>query len=160
SAGELNWEKPMRDFWKDFNGAVTEIGVLRIPQVLATLNEVLVPQNVLPREDGKDARLSQLRNVEQYSLRHRKYVACSGCSIYNADPTCKFTRPLAGSDEAEQAIPSDGLLVGDGPNGPILLKSGRFGAYFETPNPDDPDKPKRASVPKGQAPTDVSLETA
>jgi DNA topoisomerase-1 len=62
--------------------------------------------------------------------------------------------------KTRQAIPSDGLPVGDGPNGPILLKSGRFGAYFETPNPDDPDKPKRASVPKGQAPTDVTLETA
>jgi DNA topoisomerase-1 len=41
-----------------------------------------------------------------------------------------------------------------------VLKNGRFGAYFEMPNPDDPDKPKRASVPKGQSPTDVTLEHA
>lgn len=160
SAGELNWKKLMRDFWKDFNGAITEIGDLRITQVLDTLNEVLGPHIFPPREDGKDARLCPLCNVGQLSLRLGKYGAFVGCSNYNGDPPCKFTRPLAGGDEAEQAIPSDGLLVGDGPNGPILLKSGRFGAYFETPNPDDPDKPKRASVPKGQAPTDVSLETA
>ena len=89
-----------------------------------------------------------------------KFGAFVGCSNYNGEPPCKFTRPLAGGEDAAAAIPSDGLMVGDGPNGPILLKSGRFGAYFETPNPADPEKPKRASVPKGQAPTDVSLETA
>ena len=160
SAGELSWKKLMRDFWKDFNGAIADIGDLRITQVLDTLNEVLGPHIFPPREDGKDARLCPLCNVGQLSLRLGKYGAFVGCSNYNGDPPCKFTRPLAGGDEAEQAIPSDGLMVGDGPNGPILLKSGRFGAYFETPNPADPEKPKRASVPKGQAPTDVSLETA
>ncbi len=159
SAGELNWKKLMRDFWKDFNGAITDIGDLRITQVLDTLNEVLGSHIFPPREDGKDARLCPLCNVGQLSLRLGKYGAFVGCSNYNGEPPCKFTRPLAGGEEG-QAIPSDGLPVGDGPNGPILLKSGRFGAYFETPNPADPEKPKRASVPKGQAPTDVTLETA
>ncbi len=160
SAGDLDWKVLMREFWKDFNGALGDISDLRITQVLDTLNEVLGHHIFPPREDGKDARLCPLCNVGQLSLRLGKYGAFVGCSNYNGDPPCKFTRPLAGGDEAEQAIPSDGLLVGDGPNGPVLLKSGRFGAYFETTNPDDPDKPKRASVPKGQAPTDVSLEHA
>lgn len=159
SAGELSWKKLMRDFWKDFNGAIAEIGDLRITQVLDTLNEVLGSHIFPPREDGKDARLCPLCNIGQLSLRLGKYGAFVGCSNYNGEAPCKFTRPLAGGEDA-QAIPSDGLPVGDGPNGPILLKSGRFGAYFETPNPADPEKPKRASVPKGQAPTDVSLETA
>ncbi len=160
SAGELSWKKLMRDFWKDFNGAIAEIGDLRITQVLDTLNEVLGSHIFPPRDDGKDARLCPLCNIGQLSLRLGKYGAFVGCSNYNGEPPCKFTRPLAGGDDAQSAIPSDGLPVGDGPNGPILLKSGRFGAYFETPNPDDPDKPKRASVPKGQSPTDVTLETA
>jgi DNA topoisomerase-1 len=161
SAGELNWKTLMRDFWKDFNGAIAEIGELRITQVLDTLNEVLGPHIFPPKEDGSDPRTCPLCGVGQLSLRLGKYGAFVGCSNYNGETPCKYTRPLAGNgDEAEQAIPSEGLLVGDGPNGPILLKSGRFGAYFETPNPSDPDKPKRASVPKGQAPTDVSLETA
>ncbi|OQW58049.1 MAG: DNA topoisomerase I [Proteobacteria bacterium HN_bin10] len=161
SAGELNWKTLMRDFWKDFNGAIAEIGELRITQVLDTLNEVLGPHIFPPKEDGSDPRTCPLCGVGQLSLRLGKYGAFVGCSNYNGEAPCKYTRPLAGNgDEAEQAIPSEGLLVGDGPNGPILLKSGRFGAYFETPNPSDPDKPKRASVPKGQAPTDVSLETA
>jgi DNA topoisomerase-1 len=160
SAGELDWKALMRDFWKDFNGAITDIGDLRITQVLDTLNEVLGPHIFPPKEDGSDPRLCPLCGIGQLSLRLGKYGAFVGCSNYNGDPPCKFTRPLAGSEDATAAIPSDGLPVGDGPNGPILLKNGRFGPYFETPNPDDPDKPKRASVPKGKAPTDVDLETA
>ncbi len=160
SAGQLSWKKLMRDFWKDFSGAITDIGDLRITQVLDTLNEVLGPHIFPPKEDGSDPRVCPLCGVGQLSLRLGKYGAFVGCSNYNGDPPCKFTRPLAGAEDGQAAIPSDGLMVGDGPNGPILLKNGRFGAYFETPNPSDPEKPRRASVPKSQAPTDVSLETA
>jgi DNA topoisomerase-1 len=160
SAGNLDWKVLMRDFWKDFNGALAETNDLRITHVLDTLNEVLGDHIFPAKEDGSDPRTCPLCGVGQLSLRLGKFGAFVGCSNYNGDPPCKFTRPLAGGDDAEQAIPSDGLPIGDGPNGPILLKSGRFGAYFETANPDDPDKPKRASVPKGQSPTDVTLENA
>ncbi|MGE0046581.1 MAG: type I DNA topoisomerase, partial [Hyphomonadaceae bacterium] len=34
SSGDLPWKKLMRDFWKEFRGAVDEIGDLRITQVL------------------------------------------------------------------------------------------------------------------------------
>jgi len=160
SAGTLKWKTLMRDFWKDFSTAISDIGELRITQVLDTLNEVLGPHIFPPKEDGSDPRTCPLCGIGQLSLRLGKYGAFVGCSNYNGEPPCKFTRPLAGSEGAENAIPSDGLMVGDGPNGPILLKNGRFGPYFETPNPDDPDKPRRASVPKGKTPTDVDLETA
>ena len=159
SAGELQWKALMRDFWKDFNGAIADIGDLRITQVLDTLNEVLGPHIFPPREDGKDPRLCPLCNVGQLSLRLGKYGAFIGCSNYNGDPPCKFTRPLAGGDDA-QAIPSDGALLGEGPNGPVTLKSGRFGLYFETPNPEDPDKPKRAGLPRGWTPETTTLEKA
>jgi DNA topoisomerase-1 len=160
SAGNLNWKALMRDFWKDFSGAIADTGDLRITQVLDTLNEVMGPHIFPAKEDGSDPRTCPLCGVGQLSLRLGKFGAFVGCSNYNGEPPCKFTRQLAGAEDAEQAIPSDGLMVGEGPNGPILLKSGRFGAYFETPNPSDPDKPKRASVPKGKAPSEVDLETA
>jgi DNA topoisomerase-1 len=161
SAGDLDWKALMRDFWKDFNGAITDIGDLRITQVLDTLNEVLGPHIFPPKEDGSDPRLCPLCGQGQLSLRLGKYGAFVGCSNYNGDPPCKFTRPLAGSaDDAQSAIPSDGLPLGDGPNGPVVLKSGRFGPYFETPNPDDPDKPKRASLPRGWTPETTTLEKA
>ncbi len=157
SSGDLKWKALMRDFWKDFNGAIGEIGELRITQVLDTLNEVLGPHIFPPREDGGDPRTCQVCGTGTLSLRLGKFGAFIGCSNY---PECKFTRPLAGGDDAQAAIPADGMPIGDGPNGPIVLKNGRFGAYFETPNPADPEKPRRASVPKGKAPADVDLQTA
>ena len=162
SAGELNWKALMRDFWKDFNGAISDIGDLRITQVLDTLNEVMGPHIFPPKEDGSDPRTCPLCGVGQLSLRLGKYGAFVGCSNYNGDPPCKFTRPLAGAENGngESAIPSEGLELGDGPNGPVVLKNGRFGPYFETPNADDPDKPKRASLPRGWTQESVTLEKA
>jgi DNA topoisomerase-1 len=40
----------------------------------------------------------------------------------------------------------------------VLLKTGRFGPYVETPNGED--KPKRASLPRGWTPEDLTLEKA
>jgi DNA topoisomerase-1 len=162
SAGELNWKALMRDFWKDFNGAISDIGDLRITQVLDTLNEVMGPHIFPAKEDGSDPRTCPLCGVGQLSLRLGKYGAFVGCSNYNGDPPCKFTRPLAGAENGngESAIPSEGLELGDGPNGPVVLKNGRFGPYFETPNPDDADKPKRASLPRGWTQESVTLEKA
>jgi DNA topoisomerase I len=161
SAGELNWKALMRDFWKDFNGAIIGIGDLRITQVLDTLNEVMGPHIFPAKEDGSDPRTCPLCGVGQLSLRLGKYGAFVGCSNYNGDPPCKFTRPLAGAENGDApAIPSDGIELGGGPNGPVLLKNGRFGPYFETPNPEDADKPKRASLPRGWTPETTTLEKA
>ena len=41
-----------------------------------------------------------------------------------------------------------------------MLKNGRFGPYFETPNPVDEAKPKRASLPKGWTAENTPLEKA
>ncbi len=161
SAGDLNWKALMREFWKDFNGALGEISDLRITQVLDTLNEVLGPHIFPPKEDGSDPRVCPLCGVGQLSLRLGKYGAFVGCSNYNGDPPCKYTRPLAGAENGDgPAIPSEGIELGDGPNGPVTLKTGRFGPYFETPNPDDEAKPKRASLPRGWTPETTSLEKA
>jgi DNA topoisomerase-1 len=158
SAGELNWKALMRDFWKDFNGAIAEIGDLRIGEVLDTLNEVLGPHIFPPREDGSDPRKCQLCGAGTLSLRLGKFGAFIGCSNY---PECKFTRPLAPSDDANgaDAIPAEGVELGQGPNGPVTLKTGRFGPYVETPN-GDADKPKRASLPRGWTPDALTLEKA
>jgi DNA topoisomerase I len=160
SAGELNWKALMRDFWKDFSGAIDDIGDLRITEVLDTLNEVLGPHIFPPKEDGSDPRTCPLCGVGQLSLRLGKYGAFVGCSNYQGDPPCKFTRPLAGAENGDApAIPSEGIELGDGPNGPVTLKTGRFGPYVETPN-GDADKPKRASLPRGWTPEALTLEKA
>jgi DNA topoisomerase I len=159
SSGDLEWKALMRDFWRDFSGAIDDIGELRITQVLDTLNEVLGPHIFPPREDGSDPRVCQVCGTGTLSLRLGKFGAFVGCSNY---PECKYTRPLAPAENGNggEAIPAEGVELGQGPNGPVLLKTGRFGPYFETPNPDDPDKPKRASLPRGWTPESTTLEKA
>ena len=50
-------------------------------------------------------------------------------------------------------------MLGKSPEGfDVVLKNGRFGPYFEMQNGEE--KPKRASVPKGKQPSDVTLEEA
>jgi DNA topoisomerase I len=159
SSGDLEWKALMRDFWRDFSGAIDDIGELRITQVLDTLNEVLGPHIFPPREDGSDPRVCQVCGTGNLSLRLGKFGAFVGCSNY---PECKYTRPLAPAENGNggEAIPAEGVELGQGPNGPVLLKTGRFGPYFEAPNPDDPDKPKRASLPRGWTPESTTLEKA
>ncbi|MBY0565403.1 MAG: type I DNA topoisomerase [Hyphomonadaceae bacterium] len=157
SAGDLDWKKLMREFWNDFNGAIGEIADLRIGDVIETLNDVLGDHIFPAREDGGDPRTCQVCGAGRLSLRLGKFGAFVGCSNY---PECKFTRQLAGNGEAEEsAIPAEGVLLGDGPSGPVTLKSGRFGVYVETPN-GDADKPKRASLPKTWSPDSITLERA
>jgi DNA topoisomerase-1 len=159
SAGNLEWKALMREFWKDFNGAIVDIAELRIGDVIEKLNDVMGDHIFPAREDGSDPRTCSLCGTGRLSLRLGKFGAFVACSNYNAEPPCKFTRPLAGGEEQEGAIPSDGLPLGDGPTGPVTLKNGRFGIYVETPN-DDADKPKRASLPKNWPPDSITLERA
>jgi len=156
SAGELDWKALMRDFWKDFSGAIEDVGELRITEVLDTLNEVLGPHIFPPREDGSDPRRCQVCGTGTLSLRLGKYGAFVGCSNY---PECKYTRPLVSAENGESTIPAEGVELGEGPDGPVLLKTGRFGPYVEMPN-GDAEKPKRASLPRGWAPESLTLEKA
>lgn len=155
SAGELPWKKLMATFWKDFHAAIEDIGDLRITQVLDTLNEVLGAHIFPPREDGSDPRSCQSCGTGQLSLKLGKYGAFIGCSNY---PECKYTRQLAPAENGQDAIPGEGIDLGQGPSGPITLKSGRFGPYLEMPNGDD--KPKRAGLPRGWTPESITHEKA
>jgi DNA topoisomerase-1 len=161
SAGHLPWKKLLGDFWKEFRGAVDDIGDLRITHVLDALNEALGPHIFPPREDGSEPRSCPSCKVGQLSLRLGKFGAFIGCSNYNADPPCKFTRPLApdGAGGDASSIPAEGKELGQGPSGPVTLKTGRFGPYVETPNGEE-EKPKRASLPKGWSPDDLDLANA
>ncbi len=43
SDGKINWRQVLRDFWKDFSGAVGETKDLRVKEVLDKLDEELGP---------------------------------------------------------------------------------------------------------------------
>jgi DNA topoisomerase-1 len=60
----------------------------------------------------------------------------------------------------EQAAQGETPL-GYAPDGrPVFVKTGRFGPYVQMPPPDGEEKPKNASIPKGVAMPDVTLEMA
>src|SRR5258708_26296118 len=57
SNNEIAWRDLLRNFWRDFIGAVDDIKDLRVGDVIEALNEVLAPHLFPPRGDGTDPRV-------------------------------------------------------------------------------------------------------
>jgi DNA topoisomerase I len=156
SAGDLQWKDVLRDFWRDFIGAVNEIGDLRIAQVLDALNDLLGPHIFPDTGDGKP-RACPSCGDGQLSLKVGKFGAFVGCSNY---PDCRYTRQLA--ETGEKAAFADGKVLGLDPETEleVSIRTGRFGPYIQLGEAADGEKPKRASIPKGTDPDAIDLERA
>jgi DNA topoisomerase-1 len=153
SAGELDWKALLREFWQDFHGAVGEIAELRVTNVLDALNEALGPHIFPEKADGSDPRACPTCGTGKLSLKTGKFGAFIGCSNY---PECRYTRPIAQSDEDSAQESGDRELGVDPVTGEtVFLKAGRFGPYVQL---GEGDKPKRASLPKGWSPAAMDLE--
>lgn len=158
SDGKLAWRDVLRDFWKDFSGAVDEIKELRVTEVLDALNEELAPLVFPEREDGSNPRICPKCGSGNLSLKLGKYGAFVGCSNY---PECGFTRQLDGPGaNGDNGGLEDGTKVlGADPytNEEITLRSGRFGPYIQR---GDGKEAKRSSLPKGWAAASIDHEKA
>jgi DNA topoisomerase-1 len=151
----------LRDFWRDFTGAVDDIKELRVAQVIDALDEMLAPHLFPPNKDGSEPRKCPNCETGRIGLKLGRFGGFVGCSNY---PECKFTRPLAvGADGNGAGMrklgedPETGLEV--------TVRGGRFGSYLQLGEPSKDDqgktvKPKRASLPKGVTPDDVTLDQA
>ncbi|RIA47762.1 type I DNA topoisomerase [Dichotomicrobium thermohalophilum] len=160
SNGELSWKQVLRDFWREFIGAVDEIKHLRVSEVLEALNEILGPHIFPDPGDGTDPRKCPSCEDGRLSLKVGKFGAFIGCSNY---PECRYTRQLGrpGEDGEEGATPDKIELGHDPETGePVTLRSGRFGPYVQLGEAQNGEKPKRASVPKGMDPAVVTLDMA
>jgi DNA topoisomerase I len=153
---EIDWREVLRDFWRDFIGAVDDIKDLRVSEVLDVLDEMLAPHLFPPNKDGSDPRVCPTCGNGRLGLKLGRFGAFIGCSNY---PDCNFTRQLA----ANGAATADKVLGKDPDTGlDVAVKTGRFGTYLqlgETPK-DKSEKPKRAGIPKGWAVEDIDLEKA
>jgi DNA topoisomerase-1 len=153
---EIDWREVLRDFWRDFIGAVDDIKDLRVSEVLDVLDEMLSPHLFPPNKDGSDPRVCPTCGNGRLSLKLGRFGAFIGCSNY---PECRFTRQLA----ANGAASADKVLGKDPETGlDIAIKTGRFGTYLQLgeASKDSDEKPKRAGIPKGWAVEDIDLDKA
>jgi DNA topoisomerase-1 len=167
SDGKLSWKDLLREFWKDFAGAIDGVSELRVSNVIDAINEVLEPHIFPPRmgPDGAaiDPRKCPTCDEGQLSLKLGKFGAFIGCSRY---PDCRYTRPF-GMDpggDGDAAIPAEGKVLGQHPETglDIAVRTGRFGPYVQL-GPDkteDGEKPKRSSIPKGWSVAELTFEQA
>ncbi|MCB1431928.1 MAG: type I DNA topoisomerase [Alphaproteobacteria bacterium] len=159
SAGEMDWKALLRDFWKEFTAALEEIKELRVTNVLDALNDILAPHIFPPREDGGEARACPSCGNGQLSLKLGKFGSFIGCSNY---PDCKYTRPMSPHAEGPEAVPAEGVLLGVDPETgeQVTRRAGRFGPYLQLGEAVEGEKPRRASIPKGRKPEEITLEEA
>jgi DNA topoisomerase-1 len=151
---EIDWREVLRDFWRDFIGAVDSIKDIGVREVLDVLDEMLSPHLFPPSKDGTDPRVCPTCGNGRLSLKLGKFGAFIGCSNY---PECKFTRQLA----ANGAASADKVLGKDpGTDLDVAIKTGRFGTYLQLGEGSKEEKPKRASLPKGVSPDEITLEMA
>ena len=157
SNNEISWQQVLKDFWRDFIGAVNDIKDLRVTEVLDALDDMLGPHIYAPREDGGDPRQCPSCGTGKLNLKAGKFGAFVGCSNY---PECRYTRPLAADSEAS----ADRILGKDPETGlDVVVKAGRFGPYIQLGEPKDyaeGEKPKRAGIPKNISPSDIDLDLA
>src|SRR6201996_746099 len=158
SNNEISWQQVLKDFWRDFIGAVDEIKDIRVAEVLDVLDNMLGPHIYPVRADGGDVRQCPTCGTGKLNLKAGKFGAFVGCSNY---PECRYTRPLA-ADSSEAA--ADRVLGQDPETGlDVTVKAGRFGPYIQLGEQKDygeGEKPKRAGIPKGTSPGDLELERA
>ncbi|SOD89773.1 type I DNA topoisomerase [Caenispirillum bisanense] len=165
SGGRANWKDVLRQFWQDFHQAVDGTSGLRVSEVLDALDRDLGPHLFPEREDGHDPRKCPACEAGRLSLKLGKFGAFIGCSNY---PECRFTRQLSdsatgGGEKDEEAGVAEGpkLLGQDPATGlDVTLRKGPYGVYVQLGEPEGKTKPKRASLPKGMEPADVTLEKA
>ena len=126
SNNEVAWRDVLRDFWRDFIGAVDEIKDLKLSQVIDALDALLGPHLFPPREDGTDPRVCPTCGTGRLGLKLSKFGAFIGCSNY---PECRYTRSLA----ADGAGDTGTKVLGVDPQTKleVTLRNGRFGPYLQ-----------------------------
>jgi len=157
SNSEVAWRDVLRDFWRDFIGAVNETKDLSISEVLDALDALLAPHLFPPREDGGDPRLCPTCGSGRLALKLSKFGAFIGCSNY---PECRYTRPLTAPGNGSGEVSNRKLGEDPATGLDVTVRNGRFGPYLQLGESVNGEKPKRASLPKDVAPEDIELGRA
>ncbi|MGA2895627.1 MAG: type I DNA topoisomerase [Xanthobacteraceae bacterium] len=158
SNSEVAWRDVLRDFWRDFIGAIDQTKDLKISAVIDALDALLSRHLYPPREDGTDPRVCPTCSQGRLSLKLSKFGPFIGCSNY---PECRYTRALSAPADGSADIGTKKLGEDPATGLDITLRSGRFGPYLQLGETvKDAEKPKRAGLPKGVSPEDIDLARA
>ena len=158
SNSEVAWRDVLRDFWRDFIGAIDETKDLKISGVIDALDALLAPHLFPPREDGSDPRVCPTCSNGRLTLKLSKFGAFIGCTNY---PECRYTRALSSQADGSPDIGTKKLGVDPVTGLDVTVRSGRFGPYLQIGETEKGgEKPKRAGLPKGVAPDEIDLERA
>ena len=163
SGGRTDWKKVLEDFWRDFSAAVAGTKDLRGKQVVDALDEALGPHFFPPKPDGSDPRACPACGNGRLGIKLGRYGGFIGCSNY---PECKMTRPMSvehanGNGEPGSDFVGPRELGNDPETGlPVSVRKGPYGNYVQLGPNGDGEKPKRASLPKGMNPNEVTIEAA
>jgi len=132
--GEVEWRNLLGDFYPGFLERV-EAGELNSDEII---KEILAAEGEECEKCGRPM-----------LVRWNRFGRFLGCSGY---PECRSTRSLDGIDPEGKQLgehPEQGRMV--------RLKVGPYGPYVELEAPNEGEKPKRCSLPKGKEPDDVDL---
>ncbi|HEX9569192.1 MAG TPA: type I DNA topoisomerase [Rhodospirillales bacterium] len=164
SGGRIDWKSVLREFWGAFSKAVADTKHLRVSEVLDTLDDLLGPHFFRPGKNGADPRRCPACGDGRLSLKLGKFGAFIGCSKY---PGCRFTQPLEVTNgDGDTTAGSGPVELGKDPatGEAITLRKGPYGFYVQrgeqTGIGKNKVKPKRASIPKGLPPAQVTREKA
>jgi DNA topoisomerase-1 len=182
SGGRIEWKKVLRDFWRAFSESINGTKDLSITQVIDSLDAELGPHFFPANDNAPDPRLCPGCKSGRLGLRLGKFGAFIGCSNY---PECRYTRRLGVDNGNGAGGEHEGpkLLGSDPATGlPVTLRHGPYGYYVQLGDGNgngngnghaEPkkkgrgkaaqaakEKPKRASLPRGTSPADMTLERA
>src|SRR5215468_9717730 len=183
SGGRIEWKKVLRDFWGAFSQAIASTKDLSITQVIDSLDAELGPHFFPANDNGHDPRVCPGCKNGRLGIKLGRFGAFIGCSNY---PECRYTRRL-GVDNGNGEHEGPKLLGTDPATGlPVTLRHGPYGQYVQLGDGNGngngngaahveeqstakgkgkrkkkappKEKPKRASLPRGVPPADITLE--
>ena len=156
SNGGKDYKAVLHEFWSGFSAFVGAAGDLAQEDVIRTIDEDL-GAHFFP--EGDEARKCPDCGG-RVSLRLGKFGGFIGCEKY---PGCKYTKPLASLETDEKTgemkpVSNDALVLGEKDGEKIYLRKGPYGHYVQLG--ENSKEAKRASLPRGVLPDDMTLDKA
>mgnify|MGYP001806217153 CR=1 FL=1 len=159
SAGNLEKIKFLKKFWKDFKNNIDEINAKKISDIITGIQDRLEYIILEKNSDGNIEKICP-KCGGGIGVKIGKFGPFASCNNY---PTCKYI-VKTGLESSNDNEKNDGNISQEFENqsfnidgyGEVLLKKGPYGFYYEYKSQ---EKVKRAGLPKGKKPEDMTNDS-